>query len=95
MKRFLVLLSLSIVACVSDPGAEPEDTDRTGSPALAETSQAASQDPEGGPVIQSLTCYQTWYCTWCGNRRRNVLREECDDGSSTVIYTGPCGQACY
>ncbi len=93
MKSFLVFLSLSLVACVAEPGADTEDTDNESSSALTETSLTPLLSPEASP--QSLTCYHIWYCRKCGTMRRNVLHEQCDDGSNTIIYTGPCGEACY
>ncbi len=95
MKSFLVLLSLSLVACVTEPDADVEDTDSASSSTLTEMSLTPLLSTEAGPAMQSLTCYQIWYCSKCGTRRRNVLHEQCDDGSDTIIYTGPCGEACY
>lgn len=99
MKSFLVFLTLSFVACVAEPGADVEDTDSASSSTLTEMSPEMSftplQSTEASPATQSLGCYQIWHCGKCGTRRRNVLHEVCDDGSNTIIYTGPCGEACY
>lgn len=95
MKMFLMFLSLSLAACVAEPGAESEDTNDTSSSLPTEITETGSFT-KAGPGTQSLTCYQIWYCRKCGiNQRRNVLHEQCDDGSNTIIYTGPCGQACF
>lgn len=115
MKRFLVLLYLSLAACVVEPSAEIEDTDDASLSALTEmasTERGLSIETglstemgsftetgsftKAGQGTQSLTCYETWYCKKCGiNQRRNVLHEQCDDGSDTIIYTGPCGEPCF
>ena len=100
MKMFLMFLSLSLVACVDqpgadEPGAEIEGRNNTDSSALIDRSPTISYSTKADPTTPSLTCYQTWYCTFCGTRRRNVLHEQCDNGSDTIIYVGPCGEPCY
>jgi hypothetical protein len=84
------VLSLSLMACIVEPGPEPEPAVDTAMSALTEESSRSSDSAEA-----SSSCSALWECELCRDgTTRNVLYEICDDGSLTRVLVGECARAC-
>jgi hypothetical protein len=94
MKKFLLLLSLSLMACAVELVDEREHVEE--SPASVQKSYAAPATLELRPANPS-SCYTQWECFVCGTPyyTMNAVVERCSDGSWQVIQEGPCGEPCY
>jgi len=93
MKKILMFLVFGLMACGGDPGSLADGTEDAPSSVETEVSNTASYTEA---LTSEVECYDTWYCRRCGiNSRQNVLYQECSDGTRTLVYTGPCGQACF
>jgi hypothetical protein len=94
MKKLLLLLSLSLMACVAETADEPENIESSLSP--TQKSYAVPASLELNSVNPNVACQRVWDCERCsGNRNRNFVVEICDDGTQRRISTGPCGEPCH
>jgi len=89
----LVVLAFGVAASTVESSADPVGTAETISSVIsaADEAVAAAESP------LAASCVPVWECEICGsgNRTKNVLYSECDDGTWTVIRAGACGQACF
>lgn len=99
MKFAYKLVALSVfatfVGCAVQGDESSEDVVAS-SLAAEETSVAKPAEAEDAVATEAVTCFQVWTCRKCINfsLKRNVLTEQCSDGTSTVIFQGPCGEPC-
>lgn len=92
MKHLYKLAVLSIFA-FAGCAVDAVDTQSSEAP---EVSVSEPSDPSLASTTQDVTveCFQEWICRVCPgvNRRRDVLIETCDDGTSRIVDQTQCGE---
>lgn len=95
MKHILLLLLVSTAATACLDGTPDGTQNGTATSELTATGSGAKTN---------TVCQQVWECDpICGRYQNgvlvryptNVLHNECDDGTDTVIHRDPCGENCY
>jgi len=101
MKRLCNLAMFSIfgfTGCVVETASREEAISMSASKAPVVVPAALNLDATkstSGANLQT-ECFQTWVCTVCRRTppilRRDVLWEECTDGSRRIVFQTECGE---
>jgi hypothetical protein len=87
----LVVASMFVLsACALD---DAENFDEEALAVESPVTEVTGPD-ESATDVGADACYQTWICERCPGvpYRRDVLWEECDDGSRRIIMKTACGE---
>ena len=108
MKHVMSLLLVSLVttaACVDNGPAPDPSPDPSSDPSLQVSEETSELTATGSGPKTNVTCQQVWECDpICGRYQNgvlvmyptNVLHNECDDGSDSVVLTHACfTEDCY
>lgn len=93
----LVVSMFALAACAMEPAEDLEPMEATSNaagPSVTEPAELGAGDVEPAADVGTQSCFQTWNCEQCPNvpYRRDVLIEECDDGTQRVIMKTACGE---
>lgn len=94
----LSILAFATVGCAMHPDEGSDDV--ASSPLVSGEVSVAEPATADGVASEALVeCFRFWTCTTCnlnGNiGNRNILVEECSDGSERVVQQRACGEDCF
>lgn len=98
MQKLAVASILVLSGCAMEFGedVDPADTESIGAESsVNDPAELGPGEPDPGADVSTLAnCFYTWICTKCPGvpYRRDVLWEECDDGTRRVVDQTACGE---
>ena len=98
MQKLAVAATLVLSACAMeiDEDVDPADTESISAESVVTDTVELGADELSltTEIGTQATCYYTWVCTKCPGvpYRRDVLWEECDDGTRRIVDQTACGE---